>query len=303
MIFLVVFMHAILSSIFPVGRAVVLFSEPLFFNSVRMFLAGLLVLGYHYFRFRKFSPKLLTLIVPMALFTITGVYWTHVSEFWGLQTVPSAKASFIYSLSPFATALMSYIWFGEKMTAKKIIGMIIGVAGFTIMLIYDSPGEISQATTSFISWNEAMLISAAVASAYSWIIMRDIMKKKLCDPSEILGICLVAGGIIAFVHSLFVESWLPVPTTNYISFILYVVYAAVVSSALGHLLYTFLLQYYTATFLSFAVFLEPLFAALLAWFMLGETVTIHFFIAALLVFVGLYIFYIEELRQGYILKS
>ena len=74
------------------------------------------------------------------------------------------------------------------------------------------------------------------------------------------------------------------------------------SSVLGYLLYTMMLKKYTATFLSFAGFIQPLCAAILGWFFLGEYVTYTFFLSAILVFSGLYLFYQEELKQGYVLK-
>src|SRR5579872_4435435 len=141
MIALVFFMHALLAAIFPIGRAAVLISQPVFFTGIRMMVAGVVLMGYHLFVYRKFSGNFPRLIKPLLVFTITGIYLTNVPEFWALQTVPAAKASFIYSLSPFVAALFSYFWFDEKMTFKKVIGMIIGLSGFSVMIYYNRPAE------------------------------------------------------------------------------------------------------------------------------------------------------------------
>jgi len=59
-------------------------------------------------------------------------------------------------------------------------------------------------------------------------------------------------------------------------------------------MYGYLLKQYSATFLSFAGFSTPLFAALFGWLFLSELVTFHFFVALGLLTVGLGIFYRDE---------
>jgi EamA-like transporter family. len=303
MIALVFLMHALLAVIFPVGRAALLITTPVFFTGVRMTIAGVILIMYHLFLYKKFSPKLYQAVVPLILFAITGIYLTNVPEFWALQFVPAAKASFIYSLSPFVAALFSYIMFREILTVKKIFGMGIGILGVLFMLIYDAPEEIGYRDLGFISWGEMALIVASIATAYGWIIMRRIVREKLCGPIEATGITMVVGGILALFHSMLVESWSPLPIANYLFFSLYLFLAVSCSSVVGYALYGYLLGKYTTTFLSFAGFIEPLCAAFFAWIFLGELITWRFVAASGLVFVGLYIFYMEELKQGYIVKS
>ena len=60
---------------------------------------------------------------------------------------------------------------------------------------------------------------------------------------------------------------------------------------IGYNLYAHLLSRYSATFLSFAGFMTPLFAAALGWIFLGEMVTWHFFATMAMVLCGLYLFH------------
>jgi drug/metabolite transporter (DMT)-like permease len=68
-------------------------------------------------------------------------------------------------------------------------------------------------------------------------------------------------------------------------------------------LYGYLLKKYTATFLAFAGFLGPLFSAFYGWLFLSEVITWHFYLSAVLVFAGLYMFYKHELEVTGITKS
>jgi drug/metabolite transporter (DMT)-like permease len=70
----------------------------------------------------------------------------------------------------------------------------------------------------------------------------------------------------------------------------------IVSNLLCHNLYGHLLRHYTATLLSFAGFLTPIFAALYEWMLRGTIITWHFYASCIIVFIGLYLFYQDELR-------
>jgi drug/metabolite transporter (DMT)-like permease len=298
-------MHVLLAAIFPVGRVSATLAQPVFFTAVRMTLAGILLLGYYLWRYKRFSERLKEAVVPLILFVITGIYITNVAEFWALQYVPAAKASFIYSISPFAAALFSYLMFQEKMTLGKLFGMAIGFVGFMLMIMHDAPGEVVYHSLGFLSWGEVALIAAAIATAYGWIIMRRKMIHGLLQPIEAIGISMLGGGVVCFVHSFITEQWNPLPIKepwHIPELSLNIGIAVICSSVLGYALYTMLLRKYTATFLSFAGFVEPLSAALFGWLFLGETISKYFVISFILVLCGLYIFYMEELRQGYILK-
>ncbi len=305
MIIIVLLMHALLAVIFPIGRAVAQIAAPVFFTGVRMMGGGLILLGYHFARYGALSPRIMQVLSAILAFTITGIYLTNVPEFWALQYIPAAKAAFVYSLSPFAAAILSYFFFQEKMTLKKLLGMLIGLVGFMIMIIHDAPGESSSDfSIGFFSAAEGALIVAAISSAAGWIIMRRKIRKKRCSTIEALSISMILGGVLCFIQSALVESWDPLPITDYPNnlalFIGYALLAIICSNLLGYTLYTVMLKKYTTTFLSFAGFVEPIFAAIYGWFFLGEIVTGYFFLSSFLVFIGLYVFYMEELRQGYV---
>lgn len=292
--------------IFPIGRVVAPIAAPVFFTAVRMLLAGIALLAYQWVQF-GISRNIRKALWAILGFSITGIFLTNVPEFWGLQYLPASKASFIYSLSPFAAALFSYFFFDEIMTFNKLIGMAIGFVGFCIMIVVHAPGEVSFNAFGCVSYAEFALIIAALSSAAGWIIIRKKVRKAYCTPQEVLGISMLLGSAYSFLASLALEPWHPVPIYHYPNdvwiVIGYLLLGVLFSNVIGYVLYTHLLKTYTATFLSFAGFVEPLSAAVIGWFFLGEPITWYFLLATTLVFLGLYIFYLEELRLGYIVKA
>ncbi len=300
---LIFFMHAMLAAIFPIGRAVLQYATPIFYTAARTFFPGLILLGYHYIRYQRLKKWSLQAGVLLVMLSLFGIYLTNVPEMWALQFIPSAKAAFIYSLTPFFTALLSYFIFDEKFTIKKCLGMIIGLLGLLLVLVYDSPAEISLGGFWFISWGEMALILASFSTVVGWIAMRKLVRDEGYSIFEANGITMIMGGLLALLHSFAAESpWNPVPVTAGIPFTGYVLLAGLTSSIIGCNLYAYLLKRYTATLISFVGFVEPLFAAFYAWVFLGETVSWQFYAASVTVFVGLYIFYIEELKLGYVVR-
>jgi drug/metabolite transporter (DMT)-like permease len=74
----------------------------------------------------------------------------------------------------------------------------------------------------------------------------------------------------------------------------------VLATALGFVFNSYLLQYYTVTFLMFLTLVDPLYVALYGWLFIGERVSWYFFVSVLMLFFGLYLFYKEELKHSYL---
>ncbi|MGK5594596.1 MAG: DMT family transporter [Parachlamydiaceae bacterium] len=294
--FLVVFVYALFASVFTTAKTALDYSQPLFLVGSRMLLAGFLLLSYQYF-WRKehfsFNRKDWTKLFLLALFNI---YLTNAFEFWGLKYLTSFKTCFIYSLSPFASALLSYFVFAEKMTPKKWLGMIIGFIGFIPILLNQTASEESTGHLLFLSWAEISVMMAALCSVYGWILLKQLVSKNQVSSIMANGASMFIGGALALCHSFCVENWDPVPVTEFAPFITCTLVLIFVSNFISYNLYGWLLKRYSATFMSFAGFTTPLFAAFFGWLYLGEIITWPFYLSAAIVFVGLALFNQEELK-------
>ncbi len=308
---LVLFMYGVWSSTFSIGKIALEVSPPLFLTSFRMLLAAALILGYLALR-KKFSFKFsLKQWGLLGLLSVFAIYLTNAFEFQGLQKLTAAKTCFIYSLSPFFAAFFSYLHFGEKMNKRKWLGVLIGVIGFVPLLASQKGGEELLTTIPFLSWSELCMVGASVCTAYGWIVLRMIVNPKKKDgekpisPMAANGISMLIGGFLAFGHSLFVDSWNPMPveTASIAPFLKSVFAMTMVSNVLCYNLYGFLLKRFTATFLSFMGLFSPIFASLNSWLFLGEQPSSIIFFSTAIVSLGLWLIYSAEFRQGYINKE
>lgn len=302
-VFFVFLLFSIWSTSFTLGKVALDYSPPLFLTGARMFIAGILILGFLAI-FRRKDLKIKTYqLFPLFLLSLTGVYLTNIAEFWGLQYLTSSKACFIYSLSPFFSAIFSYFQFKEKITFKKILGLCIGFIGFIPAMLNSSENEEPVAIGSFFSWAEIALIFATATSAYGWILLRKLRKDEGMSSLMANGSSMLLGGIFALLHSAFVDSWKPLPISNYQGFLQGIGLMILISNLICSNFYGWLLKRFTTTFLTFAGLMTPLFTALFGWIFLGETVSWPFFVSLGIVSFGLWLVYSEELRLGYIIKK
>lgn len=284
--FLVILLFALFGGVCSVAKLSLSYASPLFIIGTRMFLAGAILIGYHWIRYRNnfnFTPKTLLLLFLLGAFNI---YLTNVFAFYSLELLDSFKTCFIYNLSPFISALFSYFVFSETLSKNQWLGLIIGFLGFTFLVIDDF---ILDDLSSF-SYGHLIMLLSVITSVYGWILMRQLVFDNGCSSSFANGGGMIVGGGLALIHSYFAENWNPIPVTDYAGFLQCSFFLIIFSNFICYNLYGYLLKEFTATFMSFAGFLTPLFTALFSCIFLGEIVTWNFFLALSIVFIGLLIF-------------
>jgi drug/metabolite transporter (DMT)-like permease len=163
------------------------------------------------------------------------------------------------------------------------------------MLISTSSQELQLSEFLFLSWPELAVLISVAASAYSWIIMRKLVHHKNYSPVMVNGITMSIGGMGALLTAIYAEG--PLTIADPPHFFGWLGLVILISNIICHNMYGYLLKKYTATFLSFAGFLSPLFTALYGWAFLQEEITPAFFISTVIVFIGLLLFYQDELLQ------
>lgn len=297
--FYVLLLYALFASVFTIAKTGLEYTQPFFFVGTRMLLAGFILLAYQKFvKNASFSLSSQTWrrVFRLAFFNI---YLTNVLEFWGLKYLTSFKTCFIYSLSPFASAIFSYFLFSEKLGPKKWIGFIIGFLGFIPILLTHTASEQQTGHLFFFSWAEISVMFATISSVYGWIVLRQLVNENNLSPLHANGLSMTVGGVFALGHSLLVEKWDPIPTTNFSIFFECAVALIIISNLICYNLYGSLLKRYSATFISFAGLTTPLFTALFGWIFLGEIVTWPFYVSFIIVMVGLFLFDQAELKQSY----
>lgn len=291
---LIIFMYALFSSSFSVGKILLTYASPILLVGLRMIPAGVILIGYQLARHHKLPKFNKNELILYAQIIILGIYAAYIFRFWGLKYLASSKTALLFNASPFFTALYSYVFFHEKMTHKQWFGLIIGFLGLIPILMTTSITEQKIGEFLYISWPEIAILIAVSLHSYGWIVVRQLVKNKDHSPAIVNGITFLFGGLLALVTAPFLEDLKPID--NVAPFIGWLSYVIIVSNIICYNLYGYLMKHYTATFISFAGFIVPIFAGLYGWGFLHEKITWHFYLSCFIVFIGLYLFYQDELK-------
>ncbi len=264
-------------------------TQPIFFQGCRLTGAGILLLGYLYFYHRqllRFQRRDIMLFFQASLFFS---YLSYLLAGISLVELSSARFAFMYNLAPFITAIICFFYLHEKLNRKAIASLIIGFVGFLPLVFAGEQGDIDSA--SLFSIPGLQLFISIIAYAYGWVIVSQLVRKRNYSPLLVTGISFFCGGIAILLTSLVFENWLTVaPVSDIFRFTTYLIAIIFIGEVIAVNMYAALLKRYSATFLSFAEFLYPLFSAFLGWLFLHEKITYNFFISAIIVMFALYLF-------------
>lgn len=283
---LVFLIYALMALTFLVGQQALKLVAPIWFIGFRMTIAGILLLTFLYF----FKTKLLKInksdwgkFLKVALF---HAYIPFITEFWGLQYLSAPKTALLFNFTPVVTAIFSYFMLREKLIWQQILGLIIGILGFVPILFELAPTELLAGELFKISLPEIAIIISVITSVYAWLTVQDLVKKNY-DPILVNGVGMLLGGLLAFMTSLFCETW---PSLNLVDFKLLLLWSGIlilISNLIFYNLYAKLLKQYSATLLAFAGLFTPLFAAIWELIFRGHLMSWNFYFSLIIVSVGL----------------
>ncbi len=302
--YLVFVLYALFAGVFTLCKISLNYAQPFFIIGTRMIAAGGIMLLYRFFKDRSAFSFVKSGWLNIFLIAFLGIYVTNVAEFWGLQYLTSSKTCFLYSASPFMSAFFSFLILKESMNRQKWIGLCIGFIGL-LPILFSGRGEGTAGGSFFLfSLPELALILATIASTVGWILLRQtVAHKKICLVVA-NGFAMLIGGVLTLGHSALTENWNPVPVYDWIPFSITALALLLISNLSAYNLYGYLLKRYTATFMAFAGFSTPFFAAVFGWFFLHETVPWPLWAGLTVLFLGLMIFHREEIRsKGFPVKA
>ncbi len=267
----VVLMFALLATTYGISKHTLTYSSPYFLIGFRMILGGLLLLGFQLFSDRKnfyIKKRDLSTFLKGSI----AVYLLFIPEIWALKRLTTTKVVTLYSITPFLTALLAYFLISEKLSFKKIAGMIVGVLGIIPLIITpNSPG--GHATELFkISTAEIVLLVAICAASYGWFPVKRLLNRGY-KASMINGTVMFIGGIGAMITSFIVDGLFVQRVTHILPFFCWALLLVLVGNVIYPNMYAWNLKRYSFTFLSFATFLSPIFGTFYGWYFFSEAVT------------------------------
>ncbi|MDP1964547.1 MAG: DMT family transporter [Reyranella sp.] len=195
--------------------------------------------------------------------------------FWGQTTITSGLASILNATTPLFTAVVAHIFTrDERMTVRKLVGVLAGLAGVAILIGPDLGGSL---------WGQIACLAAALSYAFAGIYGRRF-KALGVQPLQAAAGQLTASAILILPIMLLVEpAWTAPSAVTWGA----VASLALLSTALAYVIYFRILAAAGATNLLLVTFLIPVTAILLGAAFLGERLELRQFAGMGLIGLGL----------------
>jgi drug/metabolite transporter (DMT)-like permease len=250
------------------------------FIVVRIIGASILFWALGFFVKEKVAKEDFPRLVLSALF---GVGINMMMFFKGLSYTTPINASIIMVSNPIIVLVIASIILKEKITKRKLVGIVIGAVGAISLIAYGK--EVSLSGENVKLGNLMILINAASYALYL-VIVKPLMQKY--HPITISKWVFFFGFfiVIPFGYTEFIEiSWKTMP----LEMLLRVAYVIMFTSFFAYLLNIYALKTINASTVSFYIYLQPLIATGASIYLGKETLMLHEILSAATIFFGVYL--------------
>ncbi|MDN4095214.1 DMT family transporter [Brevibacillus agri] len=265
---------------FVVGKFLVGHASSLTLTNLRWLIAVACLLPVVWVREKRILPTRQAL-VPLIVMGVTGVALFNLFMFWALERTDATNVGLLSTLNPVSIAIFSFLLIGEKIRPLQIVAMLISFAGVLVVLCKGDFTHLEQ--LHFNTGDLWMLAAVAMWGIYSvcgrWA-MKTVSPMMSTLYSGLFGVALM----LPFNLTTFT-----VENTTW-SFWLSLFYVGVMATVVSMVLWNVGVQKVGATSAGMFLNFNPVFTAILAFLLLGETMSVLQLLGSVIVIVGCYLF-------------
>ena len=253
---------------------------------LRWSLAGLVLLPFAW-------PELLakrSLVLKNAwhylVFGALGMWICGAWVYIGARSTGATNIALIYALSPVFIALVSTLWLRERLGWLQWLGIALAFAGLVHVVIKGQWAALSQVK---LVAGDLWILGATV----SWTLYSIFLKRWPTDFSPIARLVLIiSGGVLVLLPLTMLEALSGLPMTQTLwgwKTLALVVAAGLIPGAGAYLAYAMLQKTLGAARAGLTLYLGPLYAAVVAYAVLGEPIEGYHALGAAVILPGIYL--------------
>ncbi len=250
---------------------------PLVFAGLRYSIAFVVLLPFLFTNKNKDVVKNLTRKdwINLTLLGILFYAFTQGTQFIGLSLLPAVTVSLWLNFTPLIVAVLAIFLIKEIPTLLQRFGVVLFIVG---ILTYFYPVGLSNNQTTGLM----VMTIGVIANAASAVLGRSVNKKSHLNPVVITVISMGIGSAILLSVGITLQGF---PTIN-VDNIFYLLWLAVVNTALAFTLWNYTLRTLTAMESSIINGTMLIQIAVLAWIFLGEDISIKEILGMLIASLG-----------------
>lgn len=250
---------------------------PALFAGLRFLIAG--TLFFSYLKLKGYPNPGARELLDIAVVSIALLTIANGLVVWSEQWVPSGLAALIVATLPFWMAGMeAVIPQGDKLTLKKVLGILIGFAGLILLLKPDFEEALDP--------HYLKGVIAVLAAPCAWAFGSLYSKYRGVKTNPFMGAALqmlLAGVLLSLIGVSMGETNRFTPTLPGVAAMVYLI---IFGSFVGYVSYIYALSKLPASKVSMYAYINPIIAVLLGWFFLDERLDWQMLTATLLVLSG-----------------
>ena len=220
-----------------------------------------------------------TLRAGLWLGVIFGIEFVMIYR--GLSLTSASRAVVFLYTAPFFVALGSYQFLGERLRAAQWAGLALSFAGVALAI-----GVPQAGVDANVIWGDMLSVGGGAGWAATTLIVKATRLRHAPSEKAVIYQVTISIPILALAAFVTGETLNHVPGPLALSLMAYQAFWVV---GLTFLLWFVLIKAYSASKLSAFTFITPLFGVLASYFILHDTLTPVFGVAALLVIAGLFL--------------
>lgn len=220
---------------------------------------------------------------------LTGIAINQLLFIKGLSITYSIHASLLMLCTPLLITVTAFIFLKEKMSIGVLTGLLMGVVGAVLLIT----SKESTGTGSNVILGDILIALNAISYAFYFVIVKPLMTKY--TPLQVLRWAFTFGTlfILPFGWSEFMNApWHTFSTTD-LAAIAFVVLGA---TFLAYLFNIYGLHHIQASATGAYIYLQPIFATIVAVIFLDEKITLVKLLSALLIFTGVFLVQRSKLK-------
>ena len=263
------------SSAFTSAKILVTAASPLMVLSLRFFISGLLGIALA----RMLGQKIQLNKGEWTVVVIIGISQNAIYlafNFIAMQWIEASLAAIIASLLPLVVAAVCWIFMGEKIGLKGVLGLTVGFGGVLVIMLDKLSGS-----SASLGMTLCLIGVAALAGATLYVGRMMSLNNNVV---MIVGLQMLVGSITLFPFSLIFETWNIEWST---SFVLAFLYTTLVPGLFGTLIWFFLVRRIGPVKAATFHFLNPFFGVLVAALILSEPLSMRDGIGVTIIMAGI----------------
>lgn len=207
------------------------------------------------------------------------------------KNMPSAKFALLSSLDPFITCILMYLLFGQTIKLLQLCGILCAVCGTILLSGFQLQATNVNPLFVFLGWPEIAALVAVALGRLGWIAGGQFIKTHKFSEAQINILFMLLPGILAVGIAGYTGQLRAIATqTKMIEWL--AIISSISFNTAGCILMTSCLSQVSAVTISLAgTSIIPLSVALGSLKIYNELLSINFFLAGVMIFLGLAIFF------------